>query len=111
MWLAFSPLILLGIEIAFVAAGFDPYGNNAQARGLTLWTLIATIWLAYLDANAISMSGRNPERRWLLPFILLLPLGYFLRRWYVAASSLTPLWIWLVSAVMYVLGVGSLGSS
>ncbi|MER8917705.1 DUF4339 domain-containing protein [Mesorhizobium sp. M0761] len=108
MWLACLPLILLAVEIAFVSAGFDPYGHNPQAGGLSIWTGIATIWLAYKDAKAVNNAGRNPQRKWLLPFILLMPLGYFIRRWYVAATPLTPLWICIVSAVVYVMGVGAL---
>lgn len=110
MWLAFTPLIFLAVDIIFASAGIDPYGNNPQADGIMIWSGIGTFWLAYRDAKAINNAGLNPQRRWLLPFILLMPIGYFVRRRYVAATPLTPLWIWLVSAVVYVMGAGALST-
>ncbi|MER9546459.1 DUF4339 domain-containing protein [Mesorhizobium sp. M0437] len=110
MWLAFTPLIFLAADIIFASAGIDPYGDNNQARGAAIWSGIGTLWLTYKDAKAINNAGLNPQRRWLLPFIMLMPIGYFVRRRYVAATPLTPLWIWLVSAVVYVMGAGALST-
>ncbi|MER9836134.1 DUF4339 domain-containing protein [Mesorhizobium sp. M0145] len=110
MWLACSPLIFLAVDIILASVGIDPYGGSSQARGATLWCGIGSFVLAYKDASTINAAGRNPQHRWLLPFMLLMPVGYFLRRWYVAATPLTPLWIWLVSVVVYAMGAGALST-
>ncbi|MER9689718.1 DUF4339 domain-containing protein [Mesorhizobium sp. M0139] len=108
MWLACSPLIILAVDIIIASAGVDPFGPNAQARGAVIWSGIATFWLGYKDAQAINNAGRNPQRRTLVPFLSLFPIGYFIRRRIVSAAPLTPLWIWLVSAVVYVMGASAL---
>lgn len=108
MWLAFTPLIFLAADIILASAGINPDGDSPQALGVMIWSGIATVWLAYMDAQAIKKSGRNPQRRTLVPFIFLFPIGYFIRRRIVAAAPLTPLWIWLTSAVVYVMGGAAL---
>ena len=110
MWLASTPFIFIAIDIILTSIGIDPYGGSPQARGATIWCGIGTFWLAYKDAKAINDAGANPQRRRLLPFMLLLPIAYFIRRKMVASTSLTPLWIWLVGMVVYVLGVGALSA-
>ena len=110
MWLAFTPLIFLATDIILASAGIDPYGNSNQAGGAMIWSGIGTFWLAYKDAKAINNAGRNPRHRTLVPFIFLFPVGYFIRRRIVAATPLTPLWIWLVGVVVYVMGAGALAA-
>lgn len=108
MWLAFSPLILLAVDILLTSRGIDPYGDNKQAHGATFWFGVANLWLAYKDVEAIYAAGRNPLRRWLWPFIFLLPVCYLIRRWSVANTPLTSAWIWLLVMLVYLLGAAAL---
>jgi hypothetical protein len=110
MWLAFSPLFYLAADIILASAGIDPYGHSPQAVGSLFWCGMATLWLAYKDARAINDAGRNPQHRTLVPFLLLFPIGYLIRRRIVAATSLTPLWIWLVGIIVYVMGASALSA-
>ena len=64
------------------------------------------------DAKAVAAAGLNPQRRVMVPFILLTPIGYFIRRRVVARSlSLAPLWLYLACALVYLIGEAAILAS
>lgn len=100
-WLiAVSPLLILGVDIALTAAGID-VNKHPVSSGISIWSGILMLLAAWKDAQAVERTGLNSERRTLVPFMLLTPIGYFLRRRQVARFSLTPLWIWLACAAVF----------
>lgn len=100
-WLiAVSPLLILGVDIALTAAGID-VNKHPVSSGISIWSGILMLLAAWKDAQAVERAGLNSERRTLVPFMLLTPIGYFLRRRQVAEFSLTPLWIWLACAAVF----------
>lgn len=97
--LAFSPLIFAALDLMVAVSGNDPNGDNRIARALPYWITVGTIVLAVMDSRRIADHGLNPQRRTLAPFVLLTPIGYFIRRNGVVPHSLRFLWIWLASVV------------
>ncbi len=85
--------------MVLVLAGVEA-GEPPVSTGITIWSGILTLLAAWKDAQAVERAGElNPQRRALVPFMLLTPIGYFIRRRHVAGLSLTPLWVWLMCAV------------
>lgn len=64
---------------------------------------MAAFWLAYKDASGINASGRNPEKKPLVPFMLLTPIGYLWRRASVTGSPFKLLWIFLGCVLVFVI--------
>ncbi len=100
-WLiAASPVIIAAVDMVLVLAGVKA-GEPPVSTGITIWSGILTLLAAWKDAQAVERAGLNPQRRALVPFMLLTPIGYFIRRRHVAGLSLTPLWVWLMCAVVF----------
>lgn len=101
MWLiALFPLFTLAADIALAAAGKNP-NVPPQSTGIGLWTGVFLMLFAWKDAQAIQRAGFNPTKRTMVPFMLLTPVGYFIRRKVVTGSSLSPLWMWLACGLGY----------
>ncbi len=58
-------------------------------------------WLQLRLREAIELAGLNPQRRALVPFLWLTPIGYFIRRNKLTGLPLTPLWVWLGCVVVF----------
>ncbi|RUZ79405.1 DUF4339 domain-containing protein [Mesorhizobium sp. M7A.F.Ca.US.006.01.1.1] len=101
--LAYSPLAILLADVTAKAAKLDPNAvdfNNASQ----LWWTLATVFVAILDARQLFQKGLNPRRRWIAPFVLLTPLGYFWRRAAILNGGWRYLWIWLACTLVCLIG-------
>lgn len=101
--LAFSPLLLIVMEIVFYNPLFPAPGDKVPVVGAWLGLL-----LAWGDARNLNRSRRNPQMRTMVPFVLLTPIGYFWRRWAITRTSIKFLWIWFACFVAYVITVAAL---
>lgn len=105
--LALSPLVLLVLDMAL----FANMGRLTQESGTPIsgvvgfWTGII---LAALDARNLYRSGRNPKPRTAVPFVLLTPIAYFIRRHVLVRRSLKFLWIWLGTAFVWLIGLAAM---
>lgn len=97
-WLAYLPLIIAGADVFLLLIGIDPNVPPA-GTGVILWSVILTFWLGYKDTQVIAEQGLNPQKRVILPFLLLTQLGYFWRRAAVTGRSYKFIGIWLLSAL------------
>lgn len=104
--LALVLMIVMAMEIVALAIGVSPYDPAFQSGG-TFWAFALAFIFAYKDASRIKAAGLNPQHRTMVPFLFLTQIGYFLRRKSVAGLSLTPLWLWVGSLVVYVIFYGA----
>ncbi|MGX8010115.1 DUF4339 domain-containing protein [Mesorhizobium sp. ORM8.1] len=104
--LAFSPLLLIVLEMVFYNPLFPAPGDKVPVAGVWLGLL-----LAWADARNLSRSRRNPQMRRMVPFVLLTPIGYFWRRWAITRTSIKFLWIWIACFVAYVISVAALSGA
>ncbi|MBZ9795586.1 DUF4339 domain-containing protein [Mesorhizobium sp. ES1-4] len=106
-WLAFSPLLLLVIDLVLFANGNDvvdgPFAGATPFLGA--W---GSLIFASLDARNIYRSWRNPKHRALIPFVLLSPIGYFWRRAWLLKKGFGYLWVWLACAAFYMVVLGAM---
>jgi len=101
--LAFSPLLLIVLEIAIYNPFVRAPGDVIPVVGFWIGLL-----LAWGDARNLNRSSRNPQLRTMVPFVLLSPIGYFWRRWAITRTSIKFLWIWLACFIAYAIVVGAL---
>lgn len=97
--LALSPIAMVVFDIAFLAAGYDPYeGSLWRLKNLAF--LLSQIVLAGLDTSALDRAGLNPGKRRVVPFVLLTPIDYFWRRAVVTQGTYLYLWLFAASVAI-----------
>lgn len=101
--LAFSPLLLIVLEIAIYNPFVRAPGDVTPVVGFWIGLL-----LAWGDARNLNRSGRNPQLRTMVPFVLRSPVGYFWRRWAITRGSIKFLWIWIACLLVYAMILGAL---
>lgn len=100
-WLIIGlPILMLVAEIMLAFAGRNP-NVPPQTTAIGFWGGVLLLVFAWKDAQAIQRAGFNPTKRTMVPFMLLTPIGYFIRRKVVTGSSLAPLWMWLACGLGY----------
>lgn len=104
---ALMPVFVLGFDILLAMFGINP-NLPPVSSGTAFWSAVLTIIFAVKDARLVTDAGLNPKGRAIAPFILLTPIGYFLRRKQVANLPLTELWVWLGCVLVFLIGKGVL---
>ncbi|RWH17615.1 DUF4339 domain-containing protein [Mesorhizobium sp.] len=97
--IAFSPLAMLLVDVTAKAAKVDPSAGDFNNASQLWWTL-AVIVVCVLDVRQLNRKGLNPGNRWITPFVLLSPVGYFWRRAAIVGGGWRYLWLWLGCAVI-----------
>lgn len=105
--LAFIPLPMLLIDLVIYGAneGLSSEGVARISPGLGFWL---GILFSSLDARNLYRSGRNPQHRTMVPFVLLTPTGYFWRRHIIVGNSVKFVFIWIACALAWMVGVGGM---
>ncbi|TPI65542.1 DUF4339 domain-containing protein [Mesorhizobium sp. B3-1-3] len=101
--LAYSPLAILLIDVTAKAAKVDPNASDFS-NASQLWLTLATIAVCLLDVRQLNRRGLNPGKRWIAPFLLLTPIGYFWRRAAILGGGWRYLWIWLGCMLALLIG-------
>lgn len=104
--LAFLPMLGL-VLLAAMASNVSPSDLSKIINIVPVGTAIASLLLAYLDAKELRRANIVSPTKVMVPFVLLLPGAYLIRRSAVTRLSWAPFWIWLVSFLVLagVLGV------
>ncbi|MDX8540108.1 DUF4339 domain-containing protein [Mesorhizobium abyssinicae] len=105
--LAFLPLLDLLLITAVASAG-GPDVVSMIINIVPVGTAIASLLLAYLDAKELRRANIISPTKVMVPFVLLLPGAYLIRRSVVTRLSWTPFWIWLVSFLVLAGIIGTL---
>lgn len=104
-WLAFSPLLMLALDLLIFNASDGQDEENIMGV-----SSVAGFWLSILfsslDARNLYRSGRNPQHRTMVPFVLLTAIAYFWRREVVAGLSGKFILIWIACTFAWLAGAG-----
>lgn len=105
--IAAIPVLVIVADLVAIAGGANPLAHPVST-GISMWAAILSFFFAWRDSKRAALAGLNPHGRAIAPFVLLTPIGYFLRRKAVTSLPLTPLWLWLAAVIVYVIFSGAM---
>lgn len=85
---------MLAVDVIAKAAGANPNAPDFSNATSVCLSIVAFI-LCMADVKTLNRNGLNPNKRRIVPFLLLTPVGYFWRRAAVMRAGWAYLWIWL----------------
>nr|WP_171892278.1 MULTISPECIES: DUF4339 domain-containing protein [Mesorhizobium] len=102
--LAFSPLVFVVLEVVL----YKQFGGKPGDAVPAILYWLGPLPLVWADARNLYLSRRNPQKREVMPFVLLTPFAYFWRRWAITRTSIKFLWIWIACFVAYAVAMAAL---